>query len=52
VGKIQLCNLGTLENAEQINVDANIFCDTQLNWVKQITKIPSFKQTAHSERII
>lgn len=48
---LKILYLGTLENTEQISIDANIFCDTQLDWIKQLTKIPSFKQTTHSEMI-
>lgn len=48
---LKILYLGTLENAEQINIDANIFCDTRLDWVKGINGIPSFKQTTHSEII-
>jgi hypothetical protein len=48
---LKILYLGTLENADQINIDANIFCDTRLDCVKGINKIPSFKETTHSEII-
>lgn len=48
---LKILYLGVLENAGQFNIDANIFCDSRLTWIKGITKIPSFKQTTHSEII-
>jgi hypothetical protein len=41
--------LGILENCPQIKIDVNIFCESELTWVKDITKITSFKESTKSE---
>jgi hypothetical protein len=48
---LKILYLGTLDNANQIIINANIFCESQLEWTTQIATLASFRQSTNSKQI-
>jgi len=41
---LKILHLGSLDNAHQYRPEVNIFCDTKLDWLDDISTITSFEQ--------